>query len=91
VQPGTAAFWARWSAEFETSRSRVAVRLRASPDALEAFPEIFGQAIGPALDAALAPDEQGWRVVTLSFEHERAAVYRLAGFGGQVEVLSPRR
>lgn len=27
--------------------------------------------------------------MTLSFEHELAAAYRLAGFGGQVEVLSP--
>jgi len=27
--------------------------------------------------------------VTLSFEHELAAAHRLAGFGGQVEVVSP--
>ena len=34
-------------------------------------------------------DERGWREVRLSFEHELAAAHRLAGFGGQVEVLSP--
>jgi hypothetical protein len=28
-------------------------------------------------------------VVTLSFEHETAAVHRLAGFGAGVEVLDP--
>ena len=28
-------------------------------------------------------------MLTLSFEHERAAVHRLAGFGDQVEVLDP--
>ena len=88
-----AAFWRRWSAEFESSRPRIPVTLRASPGAQEAFGEIFGQALfisgGPALAAALPPDEDGWRVVTLSFEHERAAVGRLAGFGDQVEVLSP--
>jgi predicted DNA-binding transcriptional regulator YafY len=28
-------------------------------------------------------------VVTLWFEHERAAVHRLAGFGDQVGVLDP--
>jgi predicted DNA-binding transcriptional regulator YafY len=28
-------------------------------------------------------------VVTLSFEHELAAAYRLAGFGNRVEVLAP--
>ena len=82
-------FWAHWSAEFAASRPRLAVTLRASPDALASFPEIFGQAAGPVLAAALAPDEEGWQVVTLSFEHELAAAYRLAGFGGLVQVLSP--
>jgi predicted DNA-binding transcriptional regulator YafY len=84
-----AAFWARWSAEFEASRPRLEVRLAASPDALAAFSEVFGPAAGPALEAAEPPGQDGWRVVTLSFEHERAAVHRLAGFGDQVEVLDP--
>ncbi len=82
-------FWARWSAEFAASRPRLHVTLRASPQALEIFHETFGQAAGPALEAALPPDEDGWRVVTLSFEHELAASHRLAGFGGRVQVLSP--
>ncbi len=82
-------FWARWSAQFAASRPRLQVTLRASPQALEIFHEIFGQAAGPALEAALPPDEDGWRVVTLSFEHELAASHRLAGFGGRVQVLYP--
>jgi len=84
-----AAFWRQWSAEFEASQPRLPVTLRASPRALAAFGEVFGQAAGPALAAALPPDEHGWRVLTLSFEHERAATHRLAGFGDQVEVLAP--
>jgi predicted DNA-binding transcriptional regulator YafY len=44
---------------------------------------------GLVLAAALPPDEHGWRVLTLSFEHERAAAHRLAGFGDQVEILAP--
>ena len=94
-----AAFWRQWSAEFEASRPRLPVTLRASPAALAAFGEIFGLAAGPVLaalnrpgpsaTAALPPDQDGWRVVTLTFEHERAAVHRLAGFGDQVEVLTP--
>jgi hypothetical protein len=82
-------FWERWSAEFVTSRPRFPVRLRASPAALAALPEVFGDGGADAARDALPPDERGWRVVTLSFEHELAAVHRLAGFGGQVEVLSP--
>ena len=84
-----AAFWARWSAEFEASRPRLEVRLAASPDALAAFSEVFGPAAASALEAAEPPGQDGWRVVTLSFEHERAAVHRLAGFGDQVEILDP--
>jgi predicted DNA-binding transcriptional regulator YafY len=84
-----AAFWQHWSAEFEASRPRLQVTLRASPRALAVFGEIFGQAAGPALEAALPADEHGWRVVMLFFEHERAAVHRLAGFGDRVEVLTP--
>jgi predicted DNA-binding transcriptional regulator YafY len=84
-----AAFWSQWSAEFQASRPRLQVTLRASPRALAVFGEVFGQACRPALEAALPPDEHGWRVVTLSFEHERAAAHRLAGFGDQVEVLTP--
>jgi len=84
-----AGFWERWSREFAATRPRLPVRLRASPQALAVFPETFGGDVTEALEAALPPDEQGWRVVTLSFEHELAAAHRLAGFGGRVEVLSP--
>jgi predicted DNA-binding transcriptional regulator YafY len=84
-----AAFWARWSADFETSRPRFPVRLSASAEALAAFGEVFGAAAGPALEAADPPGQDGWRVLTLSFEHERAALHRLAGFGDQIEVLDP--
>jgi predicted DNA-binding transcriptional regulator YafY len=83
------AFWERWSAEFMISRPRLQVRLRASPPALAVLHEVFGDGGADAVAAAQPPDEQGWQVVTLSFEHELAAAHRLAGFGGQVEVLSP--
>ncbi len=83
------AFWAQWSQEFMASRPRLPVRIRASGDALAVFPEVFGDAVAEALDAARPPDEHGWRELTLSFEHEEAAAHRLAGFAGQVEVLSP--
>ena len=72
-----------------TSRPRLPVRLRASPQALAAFGEVFGDGVQEALDAALPPDEQGWRELTLRFEHELAAAHRLAGFGGEVVVVSP--
>jgi predicted DNA-binding transcriptional regulator YafY len=84
-----AAFWAEWSREFMATRPRLPVRLRASPHALAILPEVLGDVVRAALDAAGAPDPQGWRELELSFEHERAAAHRLAGFGPLVEVLSP--
>lgn len=84
-----AAFWQRWSASFVTSRPKIEVRVRASPEALASLREVFGDAVRAALDSASPPDGQGWRAITLTFEHEAAAVHRLAGFGGQIEVLSP--
>lgn len=84
-----AAFWADWSASFQASRPKTEVLLRASPAALAAFPEVFGDSVLPALEAAGPADALGFREVALTFEHETAAVTRLAGFGGQVEVLSP--
>lgn len=83
-----AAFWERWSASFVATRPKVEVRLRVSPAAVAAFPEVFGD-LGRHLVAVAVPDEDGCREVTLTFEHEVAAVQRLAGFGAQVEVLSP--
>ena len=83
------AFWERWSAEFEASRPRLPVRVRASPAALAAFGEVFGDAGAEAVAGAGPPGERGWRELTLWFEHELAAAHRLAGFGGEVEVLSP--
>jgi predicted DNA-binding transcriptional regulator YafY len=83
------AFWAAWSAEFAASRPRIPVTVRASPRALRVFPEVFGDSVRAAVDGAGAADADGWRVLTLTFEHELAAAYRLAGFGDLVEVLSP--
>ena len=83
------AFWEQWSRDFQASRPRLPVRIRASAQALAVFPEVFGDAARDAVNAALPPDGKGWQEVILSFEHEKAAAHRLAGFGGQVEVLSP--
>ncbi|MGH2366007.1 MAG: helix-turn-helix transcriptional regulator [Chloroflexota bacterium] len=83
------AFWRAWSAEFEASLPRMPVVLRVSPEAFTILPEVFGAAAGPALAAAGPPDGDGWRTLMLTFEHEQAAAFRLAGFGDVVEVVSP--
>ena len=83
------AFWERWSEDFAATRPRLAVQVRVSPLAQAIMPEIFGDAIRTTLSAATAPDTDGWRELTLTFEHEHAAAHRLAGFGAEVDVVSP--
>ena len=85
------AFWDAWSKDFETSRPRIEVVIHASPDALASMPEVFGDAAHPALGDASEQDARGWRHVTLRFEHDAAAISRLAGFGSEVEIKSPLR
>jgi predicted DNA-binding transcriptional regulator YafY len=84
-----AAFWERWSAAFVTSRAQVEVRVWATPAALAIFPFVFGDAGRRAAGAAGPAGQDGRREVLLTFEEERAAAHRLAGFGGEVEVISP--
>jgi predicted DNA-binding transcriptional regulator YafY len=84
-----AAFWERWSAAFVTSRSQVEVRVRATATALAIFPYVFGDAGRRAAAAAGPPDHDGLHEVVLTFEEERVAAHRLAGFGGEVAVISP--
>ena len=82
------AFWDDWTADFERSRPHLDVVVRASPVAVEVMPEVFGERILPVI-ANAAADESGWRPIPLSFEHEAAAVARLAGFAGEIEVIAP--
>jgi predicted DNA-binding transcriptional regulator YafY len=92
VRPGgfdLAAFWERWSTAFVTSRSQVEVRVRATATALAIFPHVFGDAGRRAAEAAGPADADGLREVVLTFEEERVAAHRLAGFGGEVAVISP--
>lgn len=84
-----AGFWAGWSEEFAASRPRLAVTVLMSPLAQAILPEVFGDQVRGALAAAGEPVADGRRELTLSFEHELAAAQRLAGFGGDVEVISP--
>ena len=84
-----AVFWERWSAAFVTSRSQVEVRVRATAAALAIFPYVFGDAGRHAAEAAGPADADGLREVALTFEEERVAAHRLAGFGGEVAVISP--
>lgn len=83
------AFWERWSAEFVTGRPKVEVRARLSATAFAALPYVFGDAGKDVARLAGSPGADGFREATFTFEDEQAAAQRLAGFGGEIEVLSP--
>lgn len=45
------------------------------------------EAVKSAMETAESPDERGWRILWLAFEHDHAAVGRVIGLGDLVEVI----
>ncbi|HET6793614.1 MAG TPA: WYL domain-containing protein [Acidimicrobiales bacterium] len=82
-------FWAAWSQDFAGSRPRLPVAARVSGEGMRVLPEVLGDAVRPALEAAGPADGDGWRPVQLEFESLEAAAYRLIGLAGIVEVVGP--
>ena len=83
------AFWEAWATQFETSRPRLEVLIRASPEVIGAMPEVFGEDVRTQIENAPI-DETRWRTLTLTFEHDAAAVTRLAGFADGIEIIAPQ-
>ena len=83
------AFWEAWATEFESSRPRVEVLIRASTASLSAMPEVFGEDVQALIENA-PYDETRWRTLSLTFEHDAAAVSRLAGFADEIEIIAPQ-
>ncbi|MGW2517852.1 helix-turn-helix transcriptional regulator [Streptomyces sp. NPDC001617] len=82
-----AAFWADWTAEFESSLDQLPVTVRLTTAGLAALPEVLGDAT--AATRAHPDPEDGWHRLTLHFDSSRAACRRLLGFGPDAEVLEP--
>ena len=85
-----ASWWAQTSARFERSLLRDRVRLRLSPRAQRALPDLTDrEAAAEALAEAGPADEDGWRELSLDVENERVALTQLTALGSGVEVLEP--
>ncbi|HEV7647149.1 MAG TPA: WYL domain-containing protein [Actinophytocola sp.] len=85
-----ASWWSDTSARFERSLLRDRVRLRLSPRAQRALPEVTDrEAAAEALADAGPPDADGWREVSLDVASERVALTQLTALGVGVEILAP--
>jgi predicted DNA-binding transcriptional regulator YafY len=83
-----AAYWARWTAEFEASLDRLAVTVRLSTAGLAALPQVLGDTESAA-GAAPDPERPDWHRLVLHFDDPDAACRRLLGFGPDAEILEP--
>ncbi|WP_165686252.1 YafY family protein [Streptomyces sp. KO7888] len=84
------AFWAERAEEFARSILRAEVVVRLSADGVRRLPHVVdAPAAREALEAAGAPDAEGWVTVTLPVESEEVAHEQLRGLGPEVEVLAP--
>ncbi|MFK4865147.1 helix-turn-helix transcriptional regulator [Streptomyces sp. CSMPJR101] len=84
-------FWAERAEQFARSILRTEVVLRVSPEGARALRFAVGTPVArEALEAAGAPDGDGWVTATVPVESEEVAHGQLAALGPEVEVLAPR-
>ncbi len=83
-------WWAASSLDFDRSILRSTCTLRLSPSAQRRLGQFTSQgAAARALEAAGAPDGDGWRRVELDVESDEVASSQLIALGDGVEVLGP--
>jgi predicted DNA-binding transcriptional regulator YafY len=84
-----AAFWARWAAEFESSRPQVAVTVRVRERAVGVLARV-AEAWNDEVLATLRRDGRDWVRLEVPFERVEYAQSALLTLGGDVEVVAPR-
>ncbi|KUL39158.1 helix-turn-helix transcriptional regulator [Streptomyces regalis] len=83
-------FWDERAEQFARSLLRTEVVVRVSPGGVRRLPyAVDPQSAREALEAAGAPDGDGWVTLTLPVESEEVAHTQLASLGPEVEVLAP--
>ncbi|MEU6095391.1 WYL domain-containing protein [Streptomyces sp. NPDC047079] len=84
------AFWAERAEQFARSLLRAEVVVRLSAEGMRRLPQAVDPASArAALEAAGAPDGQGWVTVALPVESEEVAQAQLTALGPEAEVLAP--
>ncbi|GAA4290719.1 WYL domain-containing protein [Streptomyces violaceoruber] len=84
------AFWAERAEQFARSILRAEVVVRLSGRGVRGLPyAVDALSAREALEAAGAPDADGWVTVALPVESEEVAHAQLRGLGPEVEVLAP--
>jgi predicted DNA-binding transcriptional regulator YafY len=85
------AFWAERAEQFARSILRAEVVVRLSERGVRGLPyAVDALSAREALEAAGAPDADGWVTVTMPVESEEVASAQLRALGPEVEVLAPQ-
>ncbi|MGW4868036.1 helix-turn-helix transcriptional regulator [Streptomyces chartreusis] len=83
-------FWDERAEQFARSILRSEVVVRVSRDGVRRLPyTVDPQSAREAVEAAAAPDGDGWVTLTLPVESEEVAHTQLASLGPEIEVLQP--
>ncbi|MGB8941236.1 MAG: YafY family protein [Streptomyces sp.] len=83
-------FWEERAAQFARAILRSEVVLRLSEAGVRQLPYATDSvSVREALEAASAPDDEGWVTLTLPVENETVAYTQLMSLGPEVEVLEP--
>jgi len=81
-------FWARWSRDFVASIPEYRVELRVTPQAIAVLPQVLGERVRPAIEAA---KRQRTRtpLLAVTFDSLEAACGHLLQLGTLVEAVAP--
>jgi len=82
-------FWKSWRIDYETRRPDYPVCVRLDPILLDDTYTPFGESLQGEIEQDQPPDQDGWVIMTLSFETFESARAKLLALGGAVEVLEP--
>ncbi len=81
-------FWRRWSRDFIASIPEYRVKLRVAAKALPILPQVFGERVRSAIEAAGPPAADGV-TFEFTFDSRESACGNLLGLGTAVEALEP--
>jgi len=84
-----AAFWSKWSSDFEDGLAALPVTVRIAPAALPRVERLGDPFTRAPADPPPTLDAFGWTRRVLVFEKLEYARAQLAGFGAEVEVIEP--
>jgi predicted DNA-binding transcriptional regulator YafY len=82
-------YWETWNRTFEANYTPYVVRLRLAPEGIQRLFEIADETVRTSMREDPICDDQGWRIISITFSSLLHARTVVMGVGNLLEVLEP--